>query len=102
MERRVKDVHLPLWKRYMLVSIFFLGAASLVTGNCSAHASPSRHAPHNFCIAGNGGNGGTAINHSAGANGGNGGNCAVNGTLNAKSGNKILNIQHGKRRHHRA
>jgi uncharacterized membrane protein YgcG len=72
-----KHIELSAWKRLLLIAgMLFLGGlliALIPSQTVSAQTGRSKH--HFICWAGNGGNGGVAMNRSSGANGGAGGDC---------------------------
>lgn len=82
---RQKHGHLTFWQRSILIT------AILCSGDALATLSPCQAAYANInCNAGNGGNGGTAIN-SNGALGGIGGDCIIGGQKIFSAGGPIQN-----------
>jgi hypothetical protein len=98
---RLQHVHLPLWKRLTVVTTLLLSAGALAPVACFAHAGAhtglglhlhlhhhhrDRYIGYATCVAGDGGDGGIAINGSAGGNAAGGGDCMYNSAKGGPAG----------------
>jgi hypothetical protein len=93
MAGRPKCVQLSVWKRLILIAVMLLPGGSLTMLAPSQTAYADSGGPQNvfICRAGDGGNGGTAINGSNGAAGAPGGDC----TNGFKAGSGAPGGDHG-------
>lgn len=82
-----KRAQLSLWKRLILIAGMLLpgGSLAMLVPSQTAYAEASWPLGSFICRAGDGGNGGIAINGSNGAVGGSGGSC-VNGNKGGDGG----------------
>jgi hypothetical protein len=94
MDQRATSAHMPFWKRGLLITTLLLCTGPFAAVPC--FASPSGHGHFHFtnaatCVAGDGGDGGVAINRSTGGGGGAGGDCVFAGGAKGGGGGTILN-----------